>query len=176
MLPRTRSPLHSFDVHLFTSTLPVLKLVNLQHLSLTGFDNSNTWRHSFSLSQPPAHGQGTSSLASLQQLTCNNCIGLSFILPALLSLLTVRALVIRAWVHYPSTVWAEIHTCHSIPPASLAIQDLVLVDQGGSGTTGFLRASWLPAAFVRSAQGVSRDRTSGPTSAALSAARRCGVC
>ncbi|KAM5540979.1 hypothetical protein V8D89_005290 [Ganoderma adspersum] len=124
----TRSPLHSFDVHLFASTLPVLGLVNLQHLSLTGFDN--TWRHSFYLSQPPAHGQGTSSLASLQQLTCNNCIGLSFILPALLSLLTVRALVIRAWVHHPSPVWAAIHTCHSIPLASLAIQDLVLVDQG----------------------------------------------
>ena len=58
----TSSPLHSFDIDLFASTLPVLKLVNLQHLSLTGFDNLNTWHHSLSLSQPPAHGQGTSSL------------------------------------------------------------------------------------------------------------------
>ncbi|KAI1785449.1 hypothetical protein LXA43DRAFT_1115959 [Ganoderma leucocontextum] len=104
-----------FDVQSLASTLPVLGLTNLRYLSLVGYDN---------VVHPPllpAQWPRPPVRISLQQLSFDSCLGVTHVLPGLLSLFSVHTLVIRI---KSSVVQPSLH--QSIPLASFAIQHLVL--------------------------------------------------
>ena len=104
-----------------SGAVPVLGLVNLQYLSLVGFNN---------LKHPalPPLCQRPANPTPLHRLSCFYCLGLTRILPSLLSLFTVHTLVIDVHPDEPPySPWGHL----AIPPASVTIQDLILERSDG---------------------------------------------